>query len=153
MAKDLKGELTTRALLAAGKDAAKRAIEDFTLTDEEKAARDAERALEAKRRRWKWIAIAVGSLILMLAIVFLIAKIWMWVLGLALVAAAGVAIYYFAQRKWRAMREPVVKVLPKELPKTQAERRVSEPPPVIDHDAREKQIDAELAALKAKTRR
>ncbi len=152
MAKDLKGELTGRALLAAGKDAAKRAIEDFTLSDEEKAQRDAERAAEAKRRRWKWIAIGVAGLVLLISLIFLLAQIWMWILGIALLAGAGVAIYYFARRKWRALREPAVAQAPKALPEPEAPRRVSEPPPVIDRDAREKQIDDELAALKAKTR-
>ena len=151
--KDLKRELTTRALLEAGKDAAKRAIEDFTLTDDEKAARDAERAEAAKRRRWKWIAIGVVGLVLVISLIFLLAKIWMWILGFALLAAASVAIYFYARRKWQSLREPTVRELPKPEETRPEPRRVSEPPPVIDRDARERQIDEELAALKAKTRR
>ena len=154
--KDLKRELTTKALLDAGRDAAKRAIEDFTLSDDEKAAREAERAAEAKRRRWKWIAIGVGALVLVISLIFLLAQIWMWILGIAVVAAIAVAIYYYAQRKWRAMREPKVRELPKSeeiVEETRPAPRIAKDVPVIDHDARERQIDEELAALKAKTKR
>ena len=53
---DVKSELATKAALSAGKDAAKRAVEDLFLSEEEKAEREAKRAEQSKGSRNKLIA-------------------------------------------------------------------------------------------------
>src|SRR3954454_9719223 len=92
-------EAAARALFEAGKNAAKRVLEDIGLSEEEKAVREAERAREAKLRRYKWIAIGVGGLIVILALIFLIAKIWMWVLLLAALGVGGYLAYRWARAR------------------------------------------------------
>jgi Flp pilus assembly protein TadB len=150
----------TRGALAAVKNAAARAVEDLTLSDEEKARRELERARAARIRRWKWIAIAVAALMMVIAVVALLAKLWLWMIGLALVVAFAAVGYVLVKRRFSASKR-------RALPATSTPIVVHEEQPVraerdIEQErrdaaaaaaAREKLIDEELAALKAKTRR
>ncbi|MGZ3454762.1 MAG: hypothetical protein ACXVEF_34485 [Polyangiales bacterium] len=143
-------EAAARALFEAGKDAAKRALEDFGLSDEEKATREAERARDAKLRRWKWIAIVAAIFVVGLALVFLIAKFWLWVLLLAVVAVGGYIAYRWARGKLAA--GPEIKVVPakrevEEVPKPKAAPVL---PPMRDPDEEAARIERELQALKKK---
>lgn len=75
------------AALRAGKDAARRAFEDLTLSDEERAARDAAEAQAAKTRRWKLVAIGVVGLCLVVGVIGMLASLWPYFLGAGIVAA------------------------------------------------------------------
>lgn len=142
-------EAAARALFEAGKNAAKRALEDFGLSEEEKAVREAERAREAKLRRYKWIAIGVGGLIVILALIFLIAKIWMWVLLLTALGVGGYLAYRWARARLSA---------PPEIKVVQAKREEDVPPPKVvavlppkrDREDEAARIERELEALKKK---
>lgn len=159
-----------RALLEAGKDKAKRALEDFTLTDEERAARDAERERETKLGRYKWIAIGIGGLLVVISLFFLLAKLWVYVLLLAVLGAIGFGVYHYVRPRVSAKYDALVD--PKEKPELSAKvidvetvpesrpesrpagreepRSKIEQPPRETAAEQEKRIDDELAALKAK---
>jgi hypothetical protein len=158
--KKLKEELLKqqgRAIVKAGKDAARRIYDDLTLSDEEKAQRELERAREAKLKRWKWIAIGAGSLIAVVTLFVIIAKLWIWIVALAVLAALGFVAYSWAKKKLTA---PEVKVRIAEEPEPAPKEPVTAPVRERTAEevraeavAKEKAIDDELAALKARTKR
>lgn len=165
--KKLADEAAAKAALASVKDAARRAIEDLTTTDEERALREAERAKEARVRKWKWIAGAVVGVLAFFAILSILAKLWVWVVGLALLAALAYAIYFYVRPKVTAVKVRVVERLEEsraeeaeQQASEDAERRAAEAAKANARAAeaekaaaiaREQAIDDELAALKAKT--
>jgi hypothetical protein len=143
-------EAAARALFEAGKKAARRAFEDLGLSEEEKAVREAERAREAKLRRYKWIAIGVGVLVLVLALIFLIAKIWMWVLILAALGVGGYLAYRWARAKLTAPPEIKVVQAKREEEPPPSPKVVAVLPPKRDREDEAARIERELEALKKK---
>ena len=149
-------DFKTRAAIEAGKDAAKRLYEDLTLSDEEKARREVERA--AARRKWKWklIAGAVVAIVVVITLMALLAKFWLWLVGLAILAVLGLAAYFYVRPKLSGVKVREVQPAPSPaaLPEAVAddtEARESAARAAREQTAaRERQIDDELAALKAK---
>jgi len=160
-------DFKTRAALEAGKDAVKRVYEDLTLSDEEKARREEERAAARQKLKWKLIIGAVLVFVVVIALMALLAKFWLWIVGLAIVAALGVAGYYYVKPKLTGVRVREVEAAPEpkrvDAPQHRAASE-SERTPSEDREnaaraareaveaaaARERAIDDELAALKAK---
>ncbi|MFO0552335.1 MAG: hypothetical protein U0271_28365 [Polyangiaceae bacterium] len=102
--KDLGRDASTKAALAAGKDAAKRALDDLLLSDEEKEKRSLAEKQAARRRRWKYVAIGVVSLLLLAGLVGLVMAYWQWFLAAGILGLAGLLGYYQLRRKLRAKR-------------------------------------------------
>lgn len=155
--KDLREELLEqqgRALVKAGRDAARRVYDDLTLSDDEKAIRKAERAREAKLKRYKWIAIGAFALIALITLFVIVAKLWLWIVALALVAALVYGLYAYGRKKLAGVRVSVSEDANPAPPREGADvsPREAEPDPRIAAEARERAIDDELAALKAKTK-
>lgn len=98
-------DLTTKAALAAGKDAARRAVEDLLSSDEEKAQKEAERVAQSKRRRNKLIAYGVVGLILVLGLVGMVLSYWPWFVLAGLVGVAGLYGRHRLRKRWREKRE------------------------------------------------
>ena len=146
-------ELTAKAAFEAAKNAATRAIEDATSTDEERAEREAERAALAKRKRTKLIALGAVGLLLALGVIGLVIGYWHWFLLAGLVGL--VALY--GRHRWR-QRRSAKKGLEAEPPR--AARRAPErlpapaarvaPATKAASDEPDESIEDELAALKAR---
>lgn len=83
------------AMLDAGKDAARKLYDDLTLSDEEKAQKEAEREAEAKKKRFKWYAIGIGALLAIIIVMVLLAKFWFWIIALAIGAALAFGGYLY----------------------------------------------------------
>lgn len=156
-------DLTAQAALAAGKDAARRAVEDLLSTDEEKAQKEAERAAQSKRRRNKLIAYSVVGLILVLGLVGMVLSYWQWFVLAGLVGVAGLYARHRLRKRWREKREQRGELkaaeekqklrLPAE-PRQVSPRAPAEKP--RDEQARlaeEKEVDQELAAMKARLKK
>ena len=162
--------LGAEAMIDAGKDAARKLYEDLTLSDEEKAQREAERAKASKRRKWKWIGIGVGALLAFLLVLTLLAKVGPYLLGFAVLAILGFMGWRWVRRSLGARSEgdaeaavtaekrPEKKADP---PRERVRVRVEDGAETIAARAaaaaaksadRERQIDDELAALKRKAR-
>jgi Flp pilus assembly protein TadB len=146
--KKIADDLVTDAALAAGKDRARRALEELTLSDEEKALRDKKRARAQRLFKVKLLA---GGVLALLLVVWVFAHLWTWLFGLALLLGIGVPLYFFARGKVRALGqkkparvavEPVV-----EKPRIAAQSSAA------DAAAEAQEIDDELAALKERTRK
>lgn len=143
-------DLATEAVVAAGKDRARRALEDLTLSDEEKALRDEREARARRLLKWKVLAGAVLGVALVL---WLISHLWTWLLGLAVLLGLGVPAYFFARRKLRALGQRRLARASTNLPVEP--RRIAEPASAnaAALEAQEREIDDELAAMKEKARR
>jgi len=159
-------DFKTRAAIEAGKDAVRRVYDDLTLSDEDKARRQEERAAKRRKLKWKLIAGAVVAIIVVIALMALLAKIWLWVIGFAILAALGVAAYFYVRPKLAGVRVREVEAAPPEpaaLPPPSSEDRAKDREETLRaarvqtvsrekerEKEREREIDDELAALKAK---
>jgi len=153
-------DFKTRAAIEAGKDAAKRLYEDLTLTDEEKARREEERAVARRKLKWKLIAGAVVAVVVVIALMALLAKFWLWLVALAILGVLGLAAYFYVRPKLGGVKvrevqpAPEPAALPQAIPPSTRDdseaRERSARAAREQAEARERQIDDELAALKAK---
>ncbi len=162
---DLARKASARAALSAGKNAARKAIEDLTLSDEERAARDEAETKAAKARRWKYLAIGIVGLFLLIGIVGMLASLWKYFLGLALLAVLGGYVYWrlrplLSARKVRVAEQVERTRVVDESRQLEAERKaeaVAAERAAIAAEraalAKEQAIEDELAALKAKARK
>jgi hypothetical protein len=168
--KKLRGQASAKAALGAAKDAARRAFDDLTMTDEQKAIRAAEEAQQARIRKWKWIAGGVVAVLVFLAVMSILAKLWAWIVLLAVIAAVGYAGFWFVTSKLKPKVEVAEVREKRELPAA----RIEAPEEAEDFEAREREaeqaerhaaearraaaaakeqaIEDELAALKAKNK-
>jgi len=169
--KRLTEDATTKAALAAGKDAAKRALDDLLLTDEEKTKRDATEVEDKKSNRWKYLAIAVLGICLAVGFVGLMLSYWQWFLLAGVFGVAGLYAYWRLRKSRK--KEPVEAALPAKAAKAELEEpkaRVAEAPRLSDAErleaaatrarqqaeARaeaEQAVDDELAAMKARLKK
>ncbi len=175
--KKVTDELAAKAALAAGKDAAKRAVADLFESDEDKTKKEAERSEASKKKRTKYIAYAVVALLLVLGLVGLVLSYWQYFLLAGLLGVAGLYGYWRLRKRLRASGEepeqeekaaPVANKIEKKaepapeptridteaLRREQAEKRAREARALEEARAVEAQaIDDELAAMKAKLKR
>ena len=148
--KKLRDEAAAKAALSTVKDAARRAFDDLTMSDEDKALREAERAREAKLRKWKLIGGAVVAVLALLAILSILAKLWAWIVGLALLAGLAYAVYFFV---WPKLFGPKVRVEVEATPAPPEPVRAprEELEPEVEAEAqREQEAEAEAARARAK---
>lgn len=88
----LSQDLAAKALLSAGRDAARAALEGLTLSDDEKAARAAARSRATKKKLVLGVVVATIGAIGVIALFQLIASLWLWAIGAVVVAGTmGVA--------------------------------------------------------------
>lgn len=158
-------DAATQALLAAGKDAAKRAAFDLLSSDEDRAAAEAERARASKQRRWKLIAGAVLALFVVIGVVGMLVSYWPWFLLAGVLGFAGMFGWWRVKRRLAARRskEPErIEVAPSaneprasaEALRREAESRQREARAVAEAEASDEQaVEDELEALKARVKR
>jgi hypothetical protein len=79
-------ELATRVALAAGRDAARAALDDLLLSDAEKAARAAARTSAVRKKILVAVVVATVVGIGVIALLQLFATLWLWAVGAVVVA-------------------------------------------------------------------
>ncbi|MEM1033366.1 MAG: hypothetical protein AAGN82_23735 [Myxococcota bacterium] len=99
--RELKDELTSRAVGTAGRDAARRAVEDLLLSDDEKAARAQAELATRKRRRQKLLLYGVIGILLVVGVLGFLVSYWPYFL---LAGGLGVAGLY-GRHRWRQRKE------------------------------------------------
>jgi nitrate reductase NapE component len=159
-------------VIAVGRDAAKRAV-DQLLSGDDKIAVKEEKPEEAKSRRWKTIALVVLGLFLVVGVVGLLLHYWMYFLLAGALGVAGL-IGWSRLRKPRSAAEPLKEsekehALPVEkarvsakvdpevaalsLAKKRAEAELKAQELVEAEATREHELDEELAAMKARLKK
>ncbi len=98
--KDVTDDLTSQAAIAAGRSAAKRAIENVLSSDEERAEKEAEQTALAKRRRTKLVVYSVVGLLLVLGVVGMVLSYWQWFFLLGLIMLGAL----YGRYRWRKSR-------------------------------------------------
>jgi hypothetical protein len=148
--KDLAGDASQRAALAAGTQMAKRALEDLTLTAEEKAQRDDERKKRRNQALLKYGIVGVVGIVAVFSLMSALASLWMYALGLLVVFGLGAGAYFYAKPKVLALKARAAARL--------AERNVAQEAADQERAARDavtakqQKLEDELAALKKKAR-
>jgi hypothetical protein len=159
--KNLLEEATARAVLAAGRDAAKRAAVDLLSTDEERAAAQAEDARAAKRKRWRLIGLVVLGLFVLIGLIGMLVSYWHWFLLVGLGGIAGLLGYQWLKRRMAARKQAVSRRIetpsskmevraPERVAAPEAEARAPIDDVLAEADASAEAVDEELAALKAR---
>lgn len=144
-----------RAALAAGKEMARRALEDIGLSAEEKAAREEERQAARKKALLKWGVVGVVGVVLVLSLMSVLAKLWMYGLGLLVVAGVGALGYFALKPKIAALKQRVTARLEAKKRAEEAERlrleaAAREKAAADALAAKQKKLEDDLAALKKK---
>lgn len=155
-------DLTAKAALGAGRDAARRAIEDLLSTDEEKEQREAERAAESKRRRKKLIAWVVVGAILAIGLVGMMIHYWQWFILLGLLGLGGLYGWHRLRKRFRqreraedeqrpALEAKKVRLPEAEPPRVEPVRQAAQREQT--RVAERQEVDEELAELKARLKK
>jgi hypothetical protein len=145
-----------RAAIAAGKEMARRAVDDLTLSEEEKAKREEARQQARKKKLVKYGLIGVVGVVAVLSLMSLLAKLWMYAIG-ALVALGVGAVSWFtlkprlAKLKERATARLEAKKRAAEAEKLRLEAAAREQAAADLASAQKQKLEDELAALKKKT--
>ena len=158
--KNLGEDAATAALLAAGKDAAKRAALDLLSTDEERAAKQAEDARASKQRRWKLIGGGVLVLCVIIGVIGMLVSYWQWFLLAGVLGLGGMFGWWRLRKRLGARRtkqpEPARVEKTAEQPR---EKREARPRQVEEDDAARalaeaeaetQSVEEELASMKAR---
>lgn len=156
-------EATTKAAIAVGRDAAKRAV-DKLLSGEDGAASTEGAPADPKSRRWKIIAAVVLGLCLLVGFVGLLLNYWVYFLAAGLLGIGGLVGWSrlqkrIAARKIANEKTPTAK---EHAPSIEAVRVRHDALPAAPaaaealeeaHAMREQEVDDELAAMKARLKR
>jgi hypothetical protein len=161
-------DATARAALAAGKDAAKRAVDDL-LSDGKTGEENAQSAAAKKAKRWRLIAISVLGAFVVIGLVGLLLNYWYWFLAIGLLGIAGL---YARHRLRRRLAEKAPATTAQSAPTDQ--KRIA--PKLVSEQLRpseetrsevaarsraqaearalaEQEVDEELAAMKARLKK
>ena len=99
----LANEATTKAVLAVGRDAAKRAVDDLLAGQagsKPKAPEPTEHEAKAsKAKRWKYAAVGVLGLFLAIGVIGLVMHFWYWFLAAGVLGIAGYVGYTMLRRR------------------------------------------------------
>lgn len=140
------GELPAKAAYARAKAAAERVLEESLMSDEELEAKRAQDEALAKRKRQKTLALVVIGALIVLGVVGMVLAYWHWFL---LAGLLGLAALY-ARHRWRTRSKgtPAPKTRVEATPKAKAAE--PEKPALASREAHDREIEDELAALKAR---
>ena len=147
---DASDDAATGAALAAGNRLAKRALEDLTLTPEEKQQRDAAAKSQRTKTLVKIGVVGVVGVVAVLSLMSVLASLWMYALALLVLGGVGAGGYFYLKPKLKALKQKAVARLSErnaasdEQDKAQAARALV--------SAKQQKLEDELAALKAKAR-
>lgn len=168
-------EAATKAAVAVGRDAAKRAVDEL-LSGEDTNASAEESAADSKNRRWKIIGAVVLGLCLVVGVLGLLLHYWLYFLAAGLLGVGGLVGWSRLRKRMgaRQLSKGTAKAASKESApalepvrvrleapeddaakaairraKTEAEAQALEEA----HAVREQEVDDELAAMKARLKR
>jgi hypothetical protein len=148
---ELKDLAEGAAAKAAGKqlgDMAKRALDDLTLSPEEKAKRAEEEKGARKKTLIKWGVIGVVGIVAILSLMSVLASLWMYALGLLVVGGIGAGAYFYLKPKVKALR---AKAAARLAAKSEADAAAAKEQAIVDAAAaKKKKLEDDLAALKRK---
>ncbi len=159
----LREEAATKAALAVGRDAAKRAV-DQLLSGEDSAVSTEDAAADSKSRRWKIIASVVLGVCLLVGVLGLLLNYWLYFLAAGLLGVGGLIGWSRLKKRVGARKiANDTKTSAKErTPLIEPVRVRLEAPPAAPaapdaleeaHAMREQEVDDELAAMKARLKR
>lgn len=163
--KKLAEDATTKAMIAAGKDAAKRAAQDLLSSDADREAKEVEDPQASKKRRTKLIVLGVLGLFVFIGLVGLLLNYWQWFLALGVLGMGGLYGYYKlrARRALKqkdeatrveAAKQAEVEVAEETARLAAAEERTRDARALAEARAAEAQaVDDELAAMKARIKK
>ena len=98
-------EQKDRLVVEAGKAMARRALDDLTLSPEEKAARAAEDEATRKKRLVKIVLGAVVGLVVVIGVLRLMAALWVYAILAVVVGGIGTLGYFAVQPKLEAVKQ------------------------------------------------
>ncbi len=98
-------EQKERLMLEAGRAMARRAVDDLTMSPEEKAARAAEDEAGKKKRLVKIVLGAVVGVVVVVGVLRLMAALWVYAILAAVVGGIGALGYFALQPKLEAMKQ------------------------------------------------
>lgn len=138
----------TRTALAAGKEMAKRALEDLTLTSAQKQEREGARKRSRTKTLLKVIGVAVVGVVAALSLMSLLANLWMYALGLLVVGVLAGGGYLYVKPKVMALKARAAARLNARTSASDAAARAR----LVQEAAlaKDKKLEDELAALKKK---
>lgn len=166
----LADEAATKAALAVGRDAAKRAVSQ--LLDGEAPSAAEEKA--PKARRWKLIAFVLLGLCLFVGLVGMVLNYWVWFLGAGVLGLGGAYGWWRLRQRLAAAKPaaaPATKsATPRERLRVRDDAEAPEPPQQTAAERRaeaeararamaeaqaveQQQVEDELAALKARMKK
>jgi Flp pilus assembly protein TadB len=155
--KRLVEDAAARALVAAGKDAAKRAADDLLSSEDERSSEELER--KGSSKRWKLIGIGLLALFLVVGVIGMVMSYWPWFLLAGVVGLAGAVGWRRLSKRRAAKRAPRPTLEARIEPEKAAALRprvvvADEPQEAEKRVARELEeaqaVDEELAAMKAR---
>jgi len=97
---DLKDEIAARAVVSAGKEAAKRALDEI-LPPEKDAAGSEEKGKESSSRRWWIIAGVIAAVLIVVGVIGLVLTYWKWFLLAGVLGLGALYGYYRARSRLR----------------------------------------------------
>lgn len=152
--KNIADDITTKAALAAGKDAAERALEGLLTSDDEKAQKEAKRAAASKTRRFKLIAFGVVGLLLVVGLLGLFLSYWQWFLLAGVLGLGGLYGWYRVRKVLRARKkEAQPEALEAKAEHEAAELRVEEADEPAPRDREELAEEARRRAAELREQR
>ena len=143
------------AALAAGKAMAKRALDDLTLSPEQKQQRAHEDEAKRRSRKIKIILGGVIGIVAVLSLMSVLAALWKYAVGLLLVLGIGGAGWLFAKPKLAALKARATARLEAkkadERAASEAEAKAKAEAAAADAArAKQQKLEDDLAALKQK---
>ncbi len=103
--KEIVDGVATKAAIAAGKDAAKRAAKELLSSDEDIAAKEPERDEQRKGRRTKLLVYGVLGLFLVVGVIGLLLSYWQWFLLAGLAGLGGLYGWWRLRKRLAARKE------------------------------------------------
>jgi len=139
-------EQKDRLVVEAGKTMARRALDDLTLSPEEKAAREAEAEANKKKRLVKVVLGAVVGIVVVIGALRLMAALWVYAILAVVVGGIGTLGYFAVQPKLAAMKQRrLADAVAAEEARTADARAAAAAKAVADQ---KQKLDDELARLK-----
>lgn len=128
--------------------AVQRAVEAVTLSADDKARREQERATKGKKDLLLWILAGTAVVVLGLGVMAMLARLWMWAIGIVVLGGIGAAGYLVIKPKLSALKQKATARLMETRERERAEKEVQRQ--IAVQAAQQEKLEDDLAALKKK---
>jgi uncharacterized protein HemX len=155
VAANLASQAKGDAALALGAAAAKRALEDLTLSPEEKEKKRQEEEAASRAFKVKLALGGVGALLVLLAVLSVLAALWRYAIMLIVVLGLGGVAYWLVKPKVDAVRARLAagrqaQAAARETQEREARALAAQRQVALDAAEKQRKLEEQLAALKAK---